>query len=70
MNNCKHISRDCRTIGPGLSQCVCGQKFVFISRANTVGRFKKIEDLTDEDRLSIDPKGMQDFEDFLSGKLT
>lgn len=58
---------DCFTIAPGFSQCEkCGAIFVFVSSGN-VGRYKRLEDVTEEDAKAFDPLMESDFLAFMQG---
>ena len=63
MSDCIHRGRQCQSVRPGVSKCECGQVFVYIHRSG-VGRYKKAEELTDED--FADMADDKDFLDFCS----
>lgn len=52
---------DCYSIAPGFSRCgKCGAVFVFVSSGN-VGRYKRLEDVTEEDAKAFDPQMESEF---------
>lgn len=65
---CIHRSGDCQSIAPGVMQCQCGQLYFFISNGS-VGRYKKLEDITDADCKHFDPEMEKQFLEF-TGRLT
>jgi hypothetical protein len=61
---CRHRAGDCRSIMPGLTQCQCGQFFVFLGGPGRAGQYKKIQDVTIEDTEHFDPAMERDFMEF------
>ena len=61
---CVHRAGFCCQLAPGIQQCQCGQLFVFLQRGQC-GRYKKVEEVTEEDLKHFSPEAEQDFLTFI-----
>ncbi len=64
---CIHRTRQCENIAPGVSVCGCGQVFLFVSSGN-VGRYKKMEEVTEQDAANFSPEMEAEFLRFMGKK--
>lgn len=61
----RHSLSNCRTLAPGIMKCCCGQLFAFVQKPNHAGRYRKVEELTDEDVANFSPDMERDFLEFV-----